>query len=149
MIELFKNKNISLKYSILILFLILSFNVFLASSQYKNSNDYVEHVLISEDSQVNFKDYNLAKTNVMAVSGKKSWGSFAGEVTAELAGFIPAGKYQKIYNVVYLVITKGWQAFKHDWVGLAWTVVDAVSALIPGAVPAKIFWSIAKLTPSF
>lgn len=119
------------------------------------SNNYFNAVESPKVSVLNTSDINPERSvaatdiNIMAVAGRKSWGSFTGDVVSELAAFAPAGKYWRIYNTVHLIITKGWQAYSKDWIGLAWTVVDAVSAFIPGATAAKLFWSISKLTPSF
>ncbi|KXA12862.1 hypothetical protein HMPREF3222_01085 [Clostridium perfringens] len=87
--------------------------------------------------------------DLRACMGKQSWSSFAWNVAMEGAGYLPAGKFQKVYDKVYLVVTKGYQLGTRDWESLCWTVVDVICAFVPGAVPAKVFWSICKLTPSF
>lgn len=92
---------------------------------------------------------SLSDYHVMACTGKTSWSSFAWSFTQEIAGFIPAGKFQKVYDKVYLVFTKAYQLGTRDYISLCWTVIDVICAFIPGAVPAKIFWSVCKLTPAF
>lgn len=139
---MFQKKTKTRYIKALFIFLLL-FNLI---ASYRPHTTYKQTSLESTSVSVLYKNNNL---QLMAVSGQKSWGNFATDVTIELASYIPAGKYQKVYNRIYLVLTKGWQAFTNDWMGLAWTVVDAVTALIPGALPAQIFFSIAKLTPSF
>lgn len=106
-----------------------------------------------DNSDIFKSDGNIVNTglsyDLRACMGKQSWSGFAWNVVMEGVGYLPAGKFQKIYDKVYLAVTKGYQFGTRDWESLCWTVVDIICAFVPGAVPAKVFWSICKLTPSF
>ncbi|MBW9147217.1 hypothetical protein KTC92_18355 (plasmid) [Clostridium sp. CM027] len=112
---------------------------------------------VSAQNIVQEKNYNMNDNSeklslnygVSACMGKTTWRTFTTSVMWEAAGFIPAGKYAKIYDKVYLLVSKSYQIKTKDWLSLAWSVVDVICAFVPGAVPAKVFWSICKLTPNF
>lgn len=148
--EIMSNSYTKKKLPIIILLLALTLNFLTFSNGITTNNHRImDTSSISVNGSGYESDSSFTELNLMAVSGRKSWKNFSKEVGWELVGYIPGGRYQTVVNKIYFVVTKGIQLGTKDWVGLAWTVADAISPLIPGAHAAKIFLSIAKLTPSF
>lgn len=109
--------------------------------------DMIETNEMQVESPLGIDNYQPGMS-LMAISGQKSWGSFAGELGVELLGYTPIVHVNRFREAVYFGVGKAAQLGSGDVMGLCWTVVDAVATFVPGAQPAKIFWSVTKLLPS-
>ncbi|NLZ35223.1 MAG: hypothetical protein GX889_10050 [Clostridiales bacterium] len=108
-------------------------------NNFKEESEYI----IDSTQNINL-DYGIR-----ACMGQRSWRDFTIDVLWEVAGLFPGSKIWAAYDKVYLVVSKAYQIGNNDWESLCWTVIDVISAFVPGATPVKLFWSLCKLTPNF